>query len=242
VVAGFVGCYALLKSGRPYPAGAVLALALVKPHLAGGVVLFLFVHRQWRTIGAFCAVGLPLFVAPGLLLGRNLLVDQVRLLFSFVGSTGEHGVNARMMINVRGTVTSLTDSSDVWLWLPLLAIIALAALLVTTHLWTERPVLDGQSWALAFALPLLYSPHLHAQSLVLLFAATALYLSADRGRSISATHMLAGLIMLLSLWLVSLAGLALTSLAVLAAFWYLVRRWPGRYRLPDTRVTVTAAT
>ncbi len=229
VVAGFTGCYALLRADRPFTAGSVLGLALFKPHLAAAVVLLLLVKGQWRAIGGFAAVGVPLLIGPALVLGPHLLVDQVRLLLSFTSTATDYGVVAHMMINIRGTVTSLTGSSNVWLWLPLLALIAAVALYVAIRIWVSRPALHPQSWALAFALPLLYSPHLHIQSLVLLIPAAGLYLvdSQSSDRSIAdVKYVLAGLIAITMLWSLSLFGLALMAFLVLAAYALFSQRWP----------------
>jgi hypothetical protein len=133
------------------------------------------------------------------------------------------------MINIRGTVTSLTGSSNVWLWLPLLALIAAVAFYVAVRVWTARPALHLQSWALAFTLPLIYSPHVHLQSLVLLIAAAALYLvdsqSSDRP-IVDIKYVLAGLVAITMLWALSIWGVSLMAFLVLAAYALFLQRWP----------------
>jgi hypothetical protein len=229
VLAGFAGCYALLRADRPFTAGALLTLALCKPHLAVAVLLLLLVKGQWRAIAGFAAVGVPLLIGPALVVGPHLLVDQVRLVLSYTNTATAYDVSAAMMINIRGTVTSLTGSSNVWLWLPLLVLIAAVAFYVAVRIWIARPTLHPQSWALAFTLPLLYSPHIHAQSLVLLLAAAGLYLvdsqSSDRP-IVDIKYVLAGLVAITMLWSLSLSGLALMAFLVLAAYALFSQRWP----------------
>ena len=229
VLAGFAGCYALLRAGRPFTAGSVLALALFKPHLAAAVVLLLLVKGQWRALAGFSVVGGVLLIVPALALGPHLVVEQVRPLVSFSDATTGRGLDAHMMINIRGTVTSLTGSSNVWLWLPLLALIAAVAFYVAVRIWSSRPALHPQSWALAFTLPLLYSPHVHVQSLVLLIAAAALYLvesqSSDRP-VVEIKYVLYGLVALTSLWSLSLMGTSLTAFLIMGAYTLFSRRWP----------------
>ncbi len=229
VLAGFAGCYALLRAERPFTAGAVLALALCKPHLAAAVVLLLIVKGQWRALAGLATAGVPLLLGPALIFGPHLLIDQVRLMLSYTHTATNYDVSAAMMINIRGTVTSLTHSSNVWLWLPLLALIAAVSIAVAVRLWRERPVLEPQSWALAFVLPLLYSPHVHGQSLVLLIGAAALYLIASQSSARPPADMkfvLYPLIALTALFSLSLWGVSLMAFLVMGSFSLFARRWP----------------
>jgi hypothetical protein len=229
VLGGFAGCYALLRADRPFTAGSVLALALCKPHLAAGVVLLLLVKGQWRAIAGLAAAGVPLLLGPALLLGPHLLVDQVRLMLSYTNTATDYDVSAAMMINIRGTVTSLTGSSNVWLWLPLLALIAAVAFYVAVRVWIARPALHPQSWALAFSLPLLYSPHVHMQSVVLLVAAAGLYLTASQSSArpiVNIKYIVAGLVAITVLSSLSLSGLSLTAFLIMGTYLLFSQRWP----------------
>jgi hypothetical protein len=229
VIAGFAGCYALLRADRPFTAGSILTIALVKPHLAAVVVLLLLVKGQWRALAGFLAVGGPLMIGPAFVFGPHVLIDQIRLLLSFTSTTTDYGVNAHMMINIRGTVTSLTGSSNVWLWLPLLALIAAVAFYVALRVWTARPALHPQSWALAFTLPLLYSPHVHVQSLVLLIGAAGLYLAESQSSAHPVTDIksvLYPLIAITVLWSLNLSGVSLIAFLVMAAYALFSQRWP----------------
>lgn len=235
VLSGFAACYALLRSGRPFAGGSMLALALVKPHLAIALLLLLLVKRQWRALGGFAAVAAPLLVVPPLLSGPALLADQARLLVSYTNSDTAYRVNAESMINIRGAVSSVTGSSDVWLWLPLLVVIAAVALYVAVRVWLELPALHPQSWALAFALPLLYSPHVHVQTIVLLLGATALFLAADRSSAqprADVQHVLLAFVAFTVIWMVSFAGVALMAFAVMGTYALFVRGWPASAAQP----------
>jgi len=229
VLAGFAGCYALLRADRPFTGGSVLAIALIKPHLVVAVVLLLLLKRQWRALAGLSLAGALLLIVPPLAVEPHLVIDQARLMVSFTGATTGYGVDARMMINIRGTAVSLTGSSDPWLWLAPLALIAVAAFATAFRVWLARTPLHAQSWALAFTLPLLYSPHVHFQSLVLLTAAAALYLldSQSSGRPpIQIKHVLFGLLSVIVLWALTYMGVALMGFAIMAAYSAFSLRWP----------------
>jgi len=230
ILAGLAGCYALLRDGRPALGGSALALALFKPHLAAAVVLLLLVKRQWRALAAFAVTGGMVMLAPALFLGPHVLVEQVRLLSSFTGAeTNQLVLPLDTMINIRATVTSLTGSLNVWLWLPLLALIATASLALAVRVWMARPALHPQSWALAFTLPLLYSPHVHIQSMVLLIAAAGLYLIASQSSArpiVDIKYALFGFVAVTVLWSLSLSGPSFMALLVMGAFALFWQRWP----------------
>ncbi|HYM16370.1 MAG TPA: glycosyltransferase family 87 protein, partial [Dehalococcoidia bacterium] len=228
VLGAIAGCYALLQRGRPGPAGAVLALALVKPHLAAAAVLLLVVKGQWRALAAFGGVGAVLLLSPVAVFGPRMLVDEMALLSSYPGSSTDHAVMAAMMINVRGAIVSVTGASSPWLWAPLLAIIAAGGLAAAIRAWRERAALDGRSWAIALALPLLYSPHLHLQTMVLLVGAAVLYAraAADAERPVRIEPVLGAYVAVTALWLLSIAGAALMFAPILLAFALMLGRWP----------------
>ncbi|MBI2724587.1 MAG: DUF2029 domain-containing protein [Chloroflexi bacterium] len=235
ILGAVLGCYALLRSGRPLTAGAVLALALAKPHVAAAAILLLLLKGEWRALAGVALVGVPLLLGPALLFGPGTLVDQARLIASYPGSSTDYSVAAAMMVNVRGAVVSITGSSSVLLWAPPLAAIALVSLRAAVVCWRARPALDPQSWAIAIALPLLYSPHAHVQTLVLLLGAGALYLRAawDAGRAPTLSWLLLTYVVIADLWLLSIAGLAVLFLPVLAIFQAFALHWPDAESPPE---------
>ncbi len=239
---GLVGCYALHNRGHHLGAGAALALALAKPQLVVGVALLLLVRRAWKTLAAFLVAGATLLLAPAAFLGLGIIADEMRLLTSVAGASHHFRVNAGMMANVRGAVVSLTGSGSVFLWGPPFAIVALTALVVALTSWRRRETEPEGAWALAFLLPLLVSPHVHIQSLVLLLPAALLYMDA-RSRAtqpVGRQWVIASYPALTLLWVATVAGFAALFLAPLAAFTLAARGWPAR-REAQERVALPLA-
>ncbi len=237
VFAGLFGGYLLLRDGRPYAAGAALAAVLLKPHFLGGVVLMLVVWREWRTLAALCGIALPLLTLPALLTSQAALAGNLSYIGKYPGDAAatEISINADKMSNWRGFVVSATGQGDAWLWLPGLAVIAVVALVLAMRAWRRGPG-DGaafdQSWALAVILPLLTSPHLHTQSLVLLFLPLAIAMrrlaEAPRSDWTSATRWTLLLFSALFVcWMATAMGLALLAFVVLGVSWCCAFRWPS---------------
>lgn len=235
VLAAMLGCWLLLPK-RPGLAGMVLALGAVKPHLLLAALLMLSLWHQWRALAGFTALAMPLALLPAVALGPGILADNLRLISSYPGMSGELSVNPDFMANWRGVAVSLTGRNDYWLWVPPLALIALAGLAAALRAWRVPAAARDhsrydQAWALAMTLPLLYSPHLHTQTLVLLFPALALLLrhralAGDALDVWSRVVLPAGFALLLGLWLVTTLGTALLALPVMGVYWVLARRWP----------------
>lgn len=229
VIAGMALCWALVGRERPVAGGAALALALVKPHLAASAVLMLLVTRQWRALAGFAAVGAPLLIVPTLLLGDGAFADQIGALASYPGGTTEQRINAGVMVNVRGAVVSITGVSSPWLWGPPLVIIAAAAVVLAVRAWRDERTSPAQAWALVFALPLLYSPHLHMQSVVLLIAAAGCYIAADASsgaRRVRPEHLLMAFSLLCAFWILAMSAVSLLFAPIIAAYAVMARDWP----------------
>ncbi|HXF50076.1 MAG TPA: glycosyltransferase family 87 protein [Dehalococcoidia bacterium] len=227
-LAGLVGCYAMVRRGHPFAAGAALTLALAKPQLATGAALLLLVARQWRPLVSFAALGLPLLIVPAVTLGPGTLADQTALLFSFARSSEDLRVHAEMMANIRGAVVSLTGSGSALLWGPPFLIVASTAFVVSVRTWSKASTSPEQAWALAFLVPLLVSPHLHVQSLTLLAGFAALYARAAdaAGRPLRWEWLLGGFAGATALWAMTMAGFAALVALSMAAFTVAARRWP----------------
>jgi hypothetical protein len=71
----FVAAYLLFKSGKPYAAGFVLSLALLKPHFALPVAGAFALRREWRVTTAFC-LGAVILGSVSLRLGQNTSPDS----------------------------------------------------------------------------------------------------------------------------------------------------------------------
>lgn len=228
VVAGFAGCFALLGKRQPALAGAVLALALVKPHLVAAPLLLLVLRREWRALAGFGAVAAPLVLLPALMLGPETLLDQIALLQAQSSAASEGRVNPEMMANMRGLIVSVTRVTSPWVWAPPTLIAGVAAIVAASLSWRRMSVTEPHAWAIACLSPLVYSPHLHVHALALGAMAFCLYVRArfDAGGQISATRVVLCFAGATVLWIVSVAGVSLLGLAVLGGFVMTVREWP----------------
>ncbi len=237
IFAAMFAVYALLRRDRDVEAGVVLAAVVIKPHFLIGVLPMLLIQRRWRALAALSAAGAALLLVPALLTSPSTLVDNARFVSGYPGAGDDLQVMAGMMANWRGFVVSVTGNDAVWLWLPGLALLAAAAFAGAVPVWSRPHTTAGtaHSYALAVMLPLIASPHLHTQSLVLMFIPLALALraSAEAGRlreddrQQDADAMICALYAsLFALWVLTAAGLSLTVFLVLAIYAGLVRSWP----------------
>jgi hypothetical protein len=224
VLLGVVLCFGLLRAGNHSLAGLVLTLALLKPHLAAAIVLFLIIKHQWRVLRSFALASVGLLALSPFLFGPATIVDQARLLVGAVDTAAVGQVNAHMMANMRGFIVSILGSDSQLVWIPVTLLIAVWAVRACVTEWRGVPVLSTRSWALACLLPLLWSPHLHAHSLVFLVAAYAFLLSQQPEEDALYTILaVIGYCVLTALWLVSLAGVALLGFVVIGAFIFTLR-------------------
>ncbi len=247
ILAGMLGAWILLRDGRPGWAGVALAAVLLKPQFLVGVVPMLLLARQWRALAALCGIGTALIVIPALLTDPGLLADNVRYVTHYPGAGNDLQVNAAMMSNWRGLVVSVTGDDSAWLWAPGLAFIGLAALALCVSRWRKDDgVVSPQAYALAVMLPLLVSPHLHTQSLVLLFVPVALALQAQRtepgdrdGSQHVASMLLALHAALFACWMSTALGFAPSVLLMCGLFCAFSLGWPqghaeaGASQLPE---------
>ncbi len=205
IVDALLGGYLLVQRNRPFAAGFVLAAVLMKPQLALGVLLLLLVTGQWRVLAPLVGAGAVLAVTPVLGMGFEAIRGNVEAL-------GSVGVVA-MMANWRGLLVSLGLPDRVLVWGPGWALIACGASFVAVRCWRRADTSPAQSWAVAIALPLVVSPHLHGQSLVLVFPAAALALTAFiRAEAIDEEQaVLASLVLYVALfarWAITLTGVS----------------------------------
>lgn len=230
VAVALLGGALLLRSGRPWVAGAVLAMALAKPQLAIGAPLLLLATRDRRPLASMAFAGALLALVPAAVLGTSALTGN----WDALDAVGRPA----MMANWRGMLASLGAPDELWIWGPGWAAIAATALFLSWRVWRRDESTFEQRWALAFALPLLVSPHLHGQSLVLALPALALFLQAEAaarpGRSRAweerAESLVLGLfILLLVRWTLALAGISFGVL--LLGVLFVAIALPERWRL-----------
>jgi hypothetical protein len=233
-LAGLTAGYLLLRSNRPQTAGLALCLTLFKPHMLLGAGLMLVVRREWRALASLAGAGVPLLVLPALLTAPDALIDNVKIIASYPGADTALAVNAAVMPNWRGFVVSATNNNDIWLWLPGFALIATGALAGAVWRWRRSTNFD-QAYAIGAALPLLVSPHVHTQNLVLLLLPAAIWLRAYLGESASLDRQMRAVNALLLAYtalvvlpILAILGLSLTVVPMLAAYALMLTRWPKR--------------
>ncbi len=232
VLSGLTAGYLLLQNGRPRAAGLALCLMLVKPHMLFGVGLLLLMRREWRTVSTLAVVGIPLLVLPPLLSAPDALIDNVKILASYPGADKELAVNATVMPNWRGFMLSATNGTNMLLWLPGHAVIAVGVVIAAYASWRRHRDLD-RTYAIAAILPIIVSPHLHTQSLVLLLLPAAIllraYFRAGRSTAREMPAVNALLFVYASAFFLSITaiqGLSLGIFPVLALYLVVLRRWP----------------
>lgn len=203
-----------LRSGHDAPAGVALSLALLKPHFLAGVVLLLLVQRRWRTLAVLGAIAYTALVPPALALGRDAVGEYAKLALGVTHMPEHIDAQPQHMANVRGLISSATGDYSAALWVAPAAIVAAASLVVAWRRWRDDAA-SPRAYALAVVLPLLVSPHVHMQSLMLLFVAIALLANSGAmavrlpgGREVD------GVTALLWLYVALFAGWFLTATAL----------------------------
>jgi alpha-1,2-mannosyltransferase len=166
-----------LRTGHESVAALAFGLALFKPHFLLGVVLLLVLQRRWATLVPLAALAVGILVVPALLIGGDALRDYVSLVVGRTELPAYIDAQPQHMANWRGLVTSLTGRDDVWFWAPGALLLAAAALALCGRVWRDGPT-SARSYAVAVVLPLLISPHVHMQSMMLLFVGIAVMIRA----------------------------------------------------------------
>jgi hypothetical protein len=80
VLLAVAACWKLSESGRPFPAGIVLGLSVLKPQLALAVPLVLLVAGHWRIAAGWAATALVLAALSLIAIGNQGLSDYQSLL------------------------------------------------------------------------------------------------------------------------------------------------------------------
>jgi hypothetical protein len=163
--------YRLLKAGRDGPAGMVLAVALIKPHLALVPVLYLLAMGRWRALFAFGAGTVALAGASVALAGAEVtFVSYPKFLMASVGWENEYGVDRAHMYGWTAFFSTSLPEDGRTVALTLGAVASALTLLAATCVWRSHRSLDDAAQpmlALAIA-SILISPHIHAQDLQIL--------------------------------------------------------------------------
>ncbi|MBI5287368.1 MAG: DUF2029 domain-containing protein [Chloroflexi bacterium] len=162
-----------LTADREVLAGVAFSLLAFKPHFALGIILLLAVQRRWTALATLGAIAVPLLALPALLLGPEALRDYLGLITGATKLPAYIDTQPQHMANWRGLVTGLVGRDEPLLWMPGAAIIVLAALALAARA-SKREPFSARAYALAIMLPLLVSPHVHMQSMMVLFVSIGL--------------------------------------------------------------------
>lgn len=230
--------YRNLQTERPATAGALAALALIKPFLAVGPALFLLAQGRRRALVAFSLTAAALLLLPLPLTGAEGLVGNLRMGGAFSETIDELGASANTMTNWRGFVISVSGRNDFLLWAPAAVITGLGALALAVPAWrrggAREPRALAYGWSLACFLPALLSPHLHFQNLVVLAVPGVLMLQAwfanggtdHQRQTLAAIAVLTGFALIDVLRSLTVTGLSLTVFALVPAYVALALCWP----------------
>jgi len=247
LVLAMAGGLLLLRQKRDLAAGGVLAIVAVKPHLLIGIVLLLALRARWRaiaslgaTVGAFVVATLPV-------MGPGVYLDHARALLGQAGGGGLDATNYERMHSWRGFLasTGLDGSTAVYVLVGLL--VAGAGLGLALWAWRRGPAQGdgtaGQEWAVALLLPLVLTPHLWTQDLLVFGLVAALLLSqfASAGDGIagalrSSAIVLAGYVALAESYRLAQGGNSITIIPLFAAFvWLCLASWRQQAAAPARR-------
>ncbi|MCU1293423.1 MAG: hypothetical protein JWP08_2273 [Bryobacterales bacterium] len=160
----YCACFALLQSGKPFLAGILLSVALIKFQIALPVALLFFIWRQWRFIAGFLCGALVLALISVRITGVKVLESYGHSLF-FMSHEASNAVGearyamfSAQMPNLYGFFHSISRGAP---WG--LALTILSSLLVLLWAATQKPSLP-----LAILAGILVSYHLYLYDLTLL--------------------------------------------------------------------------
>ncbi|NIN99265.1 MAG: DUF2029 domain-containing protein [Anaerolineae bacterium] len=147
-----LSAYLVGRRGKPYFAGALLCLALIKPHLVAPVAGGLLLRKRWRVLGSL-ALGALVLAAASLWLGQGTSFDAWK---SYVLGWCLGGRSVMMP----GALQRLSAS-----WRLLIAACGYSGLSLW---WFKKETVRLHDTALALLVGLLLSPYLPGYDLVLL--------------------------------------------------------------------------
>jgi len=161
VALGVAGCYALLRSGRPFWAGLALGALVLKPQLAFLVPPALLVSGRYRAFwGSVVAIGTLALIAAVVVGPSGIATYQERLTFAA-------GVPVNRELTIAGLIGNVPVARVIQVLLAIWSLVLVYRLRGRAHEWIFIPVLVGG---------LVASPYLHLDDLVMLGLAGWLYL------------------------------------------------------------------
>jgi hypothetical protein len=218
LLALFTGVFFALRAGREFPAGCLLACALIKPSYVVPVLAVLLLRTRWRAILAFLVTALALMAAPVLALGTSINSGYGATLLQAAGWQKQiGGFESKWNHSFSGLAELLLPGAAATIVAAMLCLVAGVVFLVVTR---RSSSLEGV-FGLAIVTGLVLSPHVLVHDLTLLIIPAALALrlrpSPDRALawvlSIGYGAVLAGLA-LVTVVPVQWSVLAMSSLGV----------------------------
>lgn len=234
----FAAALVALKSGRPFSAGAVVALASVKPQLVLPFIVVFALRRQWRVVAGFACAACILVALSVAIVGLPAALGYIEFLVRFNAMPADvSAAPAFNMPNLRGVVYTLFGSTGHW---SRTAVLGLASAFVLWVASRGRSVGTDLAFSLAIVASLLASYHLYAHDVALgMLAVLAAWTGTQRKvtqLTVAATNapwVLSPLVFFL--WFHNLACLmALPLLAFLLVLWNEARQ-SCETRLSDLR-------
>ena len=163
ILALLAGSFAAWAAGREATAGALAALAMIKPQLLVLVPLLFVARRSGRALAGFAATGIGLLAISLIAVGPIAVRDYLGIVLSWlVGGHAGWPIAAQSMYSLRGLFEQLPLGRSLSLFA--LAVIALATTVALLR-GKPQPRLD---FALAVAVSVSLSPYLNLHDLVLL--------------------------------------------------------------------------
>ncbi len=157
-----------VRAGRDWPAGALLALALIKPVYVFPVLLVFLLRRRWRLLSGFAVTAAILIVLPLPILGSSISTQYVHVLRVAAGWASDArliGYGAQGNQSIAGFTDSLLPARYA-----ALADSVIAALAVLGLMWvTLRSDTFDVAFGLAVLVGLLISPHVFIYDLALMW-------------------------------------------------------------------------
>jgi hypothetical protein len=175
-----------LKKGRPYSAGAILALGLFRFHLVLPFVFILLLCRHWRFVAGFCLAALVPIIGSVYITGLSGSRDYINLLLyeSRYNAIQQHVHIPTNMPNLRGLLSLLCGNGATTerLVSPLTVVGSVGLLVLVYIIWRRRrPSLEVQTFV-ALIITTLVSYYMYAYDLALLLLPIALMSNQEFGR------------------------------------------------------------
>jgi len=225
LLAVLTASFLALRSQREGWAGALLALALIKPPYVLPFLLLLLVQGRWRALASFCATAAALAVLPMAVLGPSINQNYLHLLRQAAGwHTTTGGFSPQANQNLAGFFQLLFAAPVATILQWAFSAAALAAVAVIAH--RRRPV--DLPFAGATVAALLVNPHVLVHDLSLLLIPAAIAIRHARAQGLTLW------LLLTAGYVVALAGIPLSNwipvqlsvLVMVALLLWLLRQLP----------------